>query len=129
MVGAARSRMDPRSPQTRSTTMASPTSHPRNRDEDKVSNPSQFGTDIRHKTQETGAVLTEKTKDAVSAVADTVGQKARDVASGVGQTASSLGHKAEETTSAVGSRMQSLAGTIREKGPQDGIMGTATSSL
>jgi hypothetical protein len=74
-------------------------------------------------------VLTEKTKDAVSAVADTVGQKARDVASGVGQTASSLGHKAEEATSAVGNQMQSLAGTIREKGPQDGIMGSATSSL
>src|SRR5262249_20461890 len=55
-------------------------------------------------------------------VASNVAEKARD-------TASAIGSKAEDATHAVGSGMQSLAGTLREKAPQGGVMGGVASSV
>jgi hypothetical protein len=74
------------------------------------------GTTARAQDQASG--LIDKAKQAASSVAD----KARDVASGLGQ-------KAEGATEAVGSGMQSLAGTIRDRGPQGGILGGASSGV
>jgi len=45
------------------------------------------------------------------------------------QTMSNLGAKAEDATHAVGNRLQSFASTVRDQGPQQGVMGAATSSL
>jgi hypothetical protein len=60
----------------------------------------------------------DKAKQAASTVAD----KAKGVASAVGE-------KAESAVSAVGGGMQSLAGTIREKGPHGGVFGGAASGM
>lgn len=76
-----------------------------------ANNPSNTG-----KAQDSGIV--DKAKQAASTVAD----KARDVASAVGQ-------RAEGATEAVGSGMQSLAGTIRDKAPQGGLLGGAASGV
>jgi hypothetical protein len=70
------------------------------------------------KAQETASNVMDKAKQAAGAVAD----KAKDVASTVGD-------KAESAVSSVGSGMQSLAGTIREKGPHGGVLGGATSGV
>jgi hypothetical protein len=60
-------------------------------------------------------------------------EKARNVASDVarqaGEAASNVGRRAEDATSAVGSGMQSLAGTLREKAPREGVLGTASSTM
>ena len=40
-----------------------------------------------------------------------------------------LGEKANDATAAVGSGMKSLAGTIRQAMPDDGVLGTASSSV
>jgi hypothetical protein len=76
-----------------------------------------------------GKGVTDKAKELASNVAD----KARDVASNVADkakdTASTLGQKAEDATQAVGSGMQSLAGTMRDKLPQSGPLGAASSTL
>jgi hypothetical protein len=69
------------------------------------------------RAQDQGGLM-DKAKQAASSVAD----KARDVASGLGQ-------KAEGATEAVGSGMQSLAGTIRDRGPQGGILGGAATGV
>jgi len=69
------------------------------------------------KGQDQGGLM-DKAKQAASSVAD----KARDVASGLGQ-------KAEGAAEAVGSGMQSLAGTIRDRGPQGGMLGGAASGV
>jgi hypothetical protein len=70
------------------------------------------------KAQEQASGVMDKAKQAAGTVAD----KAKDVASAVGQ-------KAESATEAVGSGMQSFAGTIRDKGPQSGILGGAASGV
>src|SRR5687767_7327535 len=56
------------------------------------------------------------------------GNLASSVAQGAGQAASFMGHQAENAAGMLGSGMQSLAGTIRERGPK-GMLGTATSTL
>jgi len=59
--------------------------------------------------------------------------KAQDVASTVTdkakQAASALSQKAEDATHAVGSGLRSMAGTLRDKGPSEGVMGGASSSI
>jgi hypothetical protein len=47
----------------------------------------------------------------------------------VGDVASSMAQKAEDAASGLGSRMESLAGTLREKAPQEGMMGRASSAV
>jgi hypothetical protein len=91
----------------------------------------KFEEATKGKTQEHngGKGVTEKAKDMASNVAE----KAKDVASNVAEkakdTASTLGQKAEDATHAVGSGMQSLAGSMREKLPQGGPIGAASSTL
>jgi len=70
------------------------------------------------KAQDQATGLIDKAKQAAGTVAD----KAKDVAS-------AIGHKAESATESVGSGMQSLAGTIRDKGPQGGVFGGAASGV
>jgi ElaB/YqjD/DUF883 family membrane-anchored ribosome-binding protein len=70
-----------------------------------------------------------KAKDVAGNVAD----KAKDIASNVAErakdAASTVGQKAEDATHAVGSGMQSLAGTMRDKLPQGGVLGAASSTV
>jgi len=72
--------------------------------------------------------------------ASAVGQKVQDLSQKAQETASQFGHKAQETASAVaektddalssvGERMTSLAGTLREKVPQEGMIGSAAATV
>jgi len=66
-------------------------------------------------------------------VASSAGQKAQDMASNLGQKAqqfaSTAAERAGDAASAVGERMSSLAGTLREKVPQGGTLGTAAAAV
>ena len=116
--------------------MANPSTPFRNKEETRLpgNNPST------ERTWETGSSVTEKAKDIASSAAQTAGQtaagatqKARDMASSAAHTASDLasavGQRAEEATSTVGGRMRSLAGTLRENLPDEGMMGSAGSAV
>jgi hypothetical protein len=46
-----------------------------------------------------------------------------------GSAGATLGDKAEQATHALGSGLESLAGTMREKLPHSGVLGTASSSV
>jgi len=70
------------------------------------------------KAQDTASNVVDKAKQVASNVAD----KARNVASAVGD-------KADNATQSVGRGMESLAGTIRDRGPQSGFLGGATSGV
>lgn len=116
--------------------MANPSIPIRNKDENRPTGSSP-STD---RNWETGSSATEKAKDLASSVAHTAGQaasgvtqKAKDMASSATHTASdvasNISHKAEEATSNVGSGMRSLAGTLRENMPQEGMMGSAGSAV
>jgi len=60
-------------------------------------------------------------------------EKAKEAAAQVGQaasnTASAIGHKAEDMTAAAGRGMQSLGEKVRAKGPESGVLGTATEKV
>jgi len=112
---------------------------------------SQWGADPKNKGQEKAATVgdaakdlavsvADKSKDLAVAVAHSAGEMASDfghktmegasaVAHKVADMASQAGHKAEQATGAVGGGMQSLAGTMRTKGPQGGMMGAASGAV
>jgi len=72
----------------------------------------------------------DKAREAASHAGQAVTSAASAAAGAVGQAASSTAHtvgqKAEQATGAVGSGMQHLAETVRDKGPDGGVLGTAT---
>jgi hypothetical protein len=84
--------------------------------------------------------MTEKARDMASTAAQNVGetaasaaQRAKEMAASAtqraGDVASNVGQRAEEATSSVGSSMRSLAGSLRENLPHEGVMGTASSAV
>src|SRR6516162_684318 len=77
-----------------------------------------FGAEKKPFGEQKDRGFSEKAKDAASHLASQ--------ASGV---ASSVGQRAEDATSSLGGRMQSLAGTLRDKAPQEGMMGKASSAV
>jgi hypothetical protein len=74
------------------------------------------------KAADTATSFAEKAKDIAVTAAEKVKETAGNVASAVGSTVS---EKADAVTSAVGEGMKSMAETIREKTPHDGIVGSA----
>jgi len=45
------------------------------------------------------------------------------------EMASSTGKRVDDATTALGGRVQSVADTLRERGPQEGMLGTATGAV
>jgi hypothetical protein len=88
-----------------------------------------FGSSVAEKAKDFGSSVADKAKDAASTVADKTKDAASSVAHTAGDVASTVGHKAEDATSAVGNGMTSLAGTIREKAPHEGMLGSASATL
>lgn len=81
------------------------------------------------KAKDAASSVMDKAKDAASSVAQTAGNAASSVAQTAGNVASTVGEKAEDAVHAVGGEMKSLAGTIREKGPHGGMLGSASSAV
>jgi len=73
--------------------------------------------------------FTDKAKD----VAHTAAETTRDAASHAGQAisgaATNAGRKAEEWTAAAGERVESLADTVRDRGPSSGMLGSANRAV
>lgn len=103
------------------------------------SNPGYTGTDVRTASENAGSTL-DKAKEAAGNVAD----KAREAAAGAvdkakeaaatayhsaGQTLTDAGHRAEAATTSLGGTMQSLAGSLRESAPHEGMLGTASARV
>lgn len=110
------------------------------RDEPRPGNMGSSATDLKHQAQDAGREALERGKDIASTaahkagdIASNVGQKAKDTASSVAHSASDLaataGHKADDATASVGGGMKSLAGTLRENLPHEGMMGRASSTI
>jgi ElaB/YqjD/DUF883 family membrane-anchored ribosome-binding protein len=66
--------------------------------------------------------MAESAKSAAQNVAQNVGDKAK-------QAGEFVRDKADQGASTVGKGMESLAGTIRDRGPQEGLLGRATSGV
>jgi len=71
----------------------------------------------------------DRAKELTGAAAEKVKDAAASATQKAGEFAANVGHKAQDATSAVGSGMQSLAGTIRDKAPQSGVIGNVSTSV
>jgi hypothetical protein len=80
---------------------------------------------MTEKARDVASTATERARDTASQVAD----KAQDVAHRAGDIAANVGHRAEDTVSNLGGQMQTLAGTIRENAPREGVLGAAASTV
>lgn len=89
----------------------------------------QTASELKQKAQDTAQGVADKAKDVASSVAD----QARGAASAVADKASDVAHgvsdRADQAASSVGSGMQSLAGSLREKMPHEGMMGRASDAV
>lgn len=98
--------------------------------------PHGAGQQMKHRLDEgvekakgTVAGIAEKAKDMAGSAMETAGNIAQGAGKTAANVASYVGQKAEDATEAVGHGMRSLGGTIREKGPESGFLGAATSSV
>jgi len=75
----------------------------------------------------------ETTTQKAQGVASDLAHKAQDAASNVASKAQNLAgaaaDRADDAISAVGERMSGLAGTIRQSGPREGVLGSATGTV
>lgn len=78
----------------------------------------ESASDLGHKAQGMASDVAHKAQDAAS----NLGQKAKDVASIATE-------KTDDAISSVGERMSSWAGSIREKAPHEGVVGSAASAI
>jgi hypothetical protein len=89
----------------------------------------QAANEMKTKTQETASSVTDKAKEMASSAARSVGDTAANVGHRASETATNVGHKADDAVGSVGTGMKNLAGTVREKAPQEGMMGRASSGV
>ena len=71
----------------------------------------------------------DKAKAAASGVVGQVKEMASNAGQAVGNAATAAGHKAEDAVGSVGKGMESLGEKVREKGPDHGMLGKATSAV
>ena len=85
--------------------------------------------DLKQQAREAGQHLAERASEAAS----NLRERAGDVASNVSQRASELteraGDKADETLSSMGQRMSSMAGSLRQSAPREGVVGSAAGAV
>jgi hypothetical protein len=73
--------------------------------------------------------LATKIENASAAGYDKAKEMASSAIHAIGEAEATVEKKANEATSAVGGSMKSLAGTIREKAPHQGKLGTASEAV
>jgi len=73
--------------------------------------------------------LGEHIQDTASAVADKAKDMAGNVTDKAKQAVGAVTDRADSAVSSAGSGIQSLAGQIRDRGPQSGMLGSATSTV
>jgi len=89
----------------------------------------QAGTEARQAASSAASGMTQKAQDTAS----NLGDKARNVASNVSQRAGEFAERAEDKTddalSSMGQRMSSMAGSLRQAAPREGVMGNAAGAV
>jgi hypothetical protein len=83
-----------------------------------MQNPKEAAGNVADKAKDLASSAMDKTRDAASAVAD----KSKDLASRA--TA-----RADDMAGRAGGALESAADTVRDRGPQSGMLGTATSKV
>jgi len=102
--------------------MANPTTSSKNYGSSPTEPLKEAAANAADKAKDAAAGFGNKAKEAASAVGEMVGNAASTVGSTVSNTA-------DRVTSATGSGVKHLGETIKDKGPQQGIFGSATRAV
>jgi len=84
---------------------------------------------MTEKAKDAGSALVDKAKDVASQAGDKMKQGAAAVGDAVSSAASNAGKTAEKWTASAGVGIKHLGETIEEKGPRDGMLGSATRAV
>jgi len=71
----------------------------------------------------------DKAREAVGHVGSALSSTASAAGTALSNTASTVGQKADDAAAGVGTGLKSVAGTIRQQGPHEGMLGQATSTV
>jgi len=96
---------------------------------ERKTSPSDMASRVGEKVGEKAEELTTAAGQKVASVAEKARDMARDAGNRAGDLAKNVGHKADEAVSSVGGQIKSLAGTIREKAPHEGMIGSTASAV
>jgi hypothetical protein len=84
---------------------------------------------VADRAKDAASAIGDKAREGAQAVADRAKDTAHTMTDKARDAMSNIGEKAENATHSVGKGMESLAGTLREKLPQQGVLGSAGSSV
>jgi hypothetical protein len=86
--------------------------------------------DKRHGNQgQSGSSMMDQAKETARDVGDKAKETAGNLADKAKQVVSNVGDRADSAVSGAGKGMENLAQTIRDRGPQEGVLGSATSTV
>lgn len=71
----------------------------------------------------------DKAKEALGHVGSALSSTASAAGTALSNTASTVGQKADDAAAGVGTGLKSVASTIRDQGPQSGMLGQASSTV
>jgi len=77
----------------------------------------------------TGSNITDQAKNVADTAKDKAKQAGEFVRDKAGQAGEFVRDKADQAATSAGKGMETLAGTIRDRGPQAGVLGKATSTV
>lgn len=75
------------------------------------------------------ATATDKAREALGHVGNALSSTASSVGTALSNTASNIGQRADDAAGSVGTGMKSVADTIRNQGPHEGMLGNATRTV
>jgi ElaB/YqjD/DUF883 family membrane-anchored ribosome-binding protein len=105
------------------------TGQAREHTEEAKSHLQQAGTEAKQAATSAASNLAQKAQDAASNLTD----KARDVASNVsqkaGEYAQTAENKADDALASMGQRMSTMAGSLRQSAPRQGVVGSAAGAV
>lgn len=83
----------------------------------------------KDRVEEAASALGHKAQETASALGHRAQETASNVTHRAQEAASTVGQKADEAIAGAGSQMSSLAGTIRQNAPREGVLGSASTAV
>jgi hypothetical protein len=84
---------------------------------------------VTDRAKDAASNVADKARDAAHNIADSARDAANQAGQGISGAASTVGKKAEQWTANAGHGAESLADTLRDKGPSSGMLGRANEAV
>jgi len=113
--------------------MANTTTNPKGKEENRANPTMEKAKDVASqaydKAKDVASQAYDKTKDVASQAYDKTKDAASSVGDMVSNAASQVGKTAENLTSSAGASLRNLGDSLREKAPQEGMLGSASQAV